>query len=106
VKERLEKASQFIILWRTVNTLEYTNSINKLLPLLSAAGYFDSVIEGGLKEKSRSTRIPAIRFLDHEKRRKALLRNIGLPLGLVKRESHDGDISTVLGDMMSQLRLG
>ena len=63
-----------------MNTLEYTNSISKLLPLLSAARYFDSVIKGGLKEKSRDTRIRAIRFLDHEKRRKTSLTNVGLPL--------------------------
>lgn len=63
--------------------------------------YFDSIIEGGLKEKSRSTRICAIRSLDHKKRRKALL----ITAGLGKQESLDGDVSTVLGNIMSQLRL-
>ncbi len=47
------------------------NAISELLPLLSASlGIFDSVIEGGLKEKSRGTHIRARKVLDHEKRRK------------------------------------
>lgn len=40
VKERLEKTSEFIMLWRRVNTLEYMNATSKLPPLLSASLVF------------------------------------------------------------------
>jgi hypothetical protein len=94
------------MLWWIVNTLEYINAINKLLLLLSAAGYFSSVIEGGAEGEITKYLHSCHKVFRSWKEAEGFIEEYRITTGLVKRESHDGDIGTVLDDMMSQLRLG
>jgi hypothetical protein len=83
------------------------NAISELLPLLSASLVIsDSVIEGGAE--AEITRYPHSCHKVFRSREEAedFIEEYRMTANLVKRESQDGDIGTVLSDMMSrQLRL-
>lgn len=88
VKERLEKASQFIMLWRTVNTLEYMNSTRGA--------------EGEITGYSHSCH----KVFRSRKEAEDIIEEYRITTDLVERESQDGDIGINLGDMMNELRIG